>query len=142
MERSIIKKIFLVIMIVAITIIVVNFTNSLLVRIDNLEENNKDLLLQLETVKEPFFYDLSNEYTDYYWIDPPYIRCKGIAFNAGFEDASNVILTINLWDPVGWLITSKSFELGDIKGRNYQNFDLNVEYFRKVDNITVAFEYE
>ena len=129
-------------MIAATIIIVANYTNSLLIKIDNLEKTNNELQLELETVKEPFFYDLKNEYTDYYWMDPPYIRCKGISFNAGFEDATNVILTINLWDPVGWLITSKSFEMGDIKGRDYQNFDVNVEYFRKVDKITVAFEYE
>ncbi|MBT8172006.1 hypothetical protein KJN74_03960 [Candidatus Bathyarchaeota archaeon] len=142
MNGSGIKKWYFLILILITVLICAIITNSLLNRIANLETTNENLELQLEKVKQPFLFDINNKYTDHYWEDPPYIRCEVTAFNAGHETASNVTLTINLWDPVGWLITSKTFQLGSIQGRNYENFDVNIEYFRKVDNITIVFEYD
>jgi hypothetical protein len=143
MERSTIIKISLVILIIICTFVIfIRHNNSLLDRIANLERSNEELQFQLNITKEPAFYDFNKENIDYYWKDPPYIRFKGTVFNAGLVDVSNLTLTINLWDPVGWLITSKTFQLGPMEGRTYQNYDLNVEYFRKVDKITFLFEYE
>ena len=143
MERSTIIKISLVILIIIGTFVIfIRHNNSLLDRIANLERTKEELQFQLNITKEPAFYDFNKENIDYYWKDPPYIRCKGTVFNAGLIDVSNLTLTINLWDPVGWLVNTKTFQLGAMESRTYQNYDLNVEYFRKVEKITFLFEYE
>jgi len=71
-----------------------------------------------------------------------YMRVKGSVFNSGVYTAKNVQIYVWLYDDNNTLIASQLIYLGDIPGKTYVSFSMNIYYSGHCANYTYKIVYE
>ncbi|MGP3668218.1 MAG: hypothetical protein ACKD6N_07870 [Candidatus Bathyarchaeota archaeon] len=62
------------------------------------------------------------------WMGKYYVRVTGVVFNSGEYTAKNTRIDIWLYDSNKALIKSYTINLGEIPGKSYRSFSVEVEY--------------
>jgi len=101
--------------------------------VDSLETENFDLQLEVYSLKKSQIHLVGDFWTDLY--PEPYVNCYGYLFNSGNLSAHDVVLTIRVYDFYDALLTSEEVNVGDIDGKSYQTFDVDVECIGYPDTI-------
>lgn len=72
----------------------------------------------------------------------PYVNIHGYIFNSGSQTAWAVYVTVYIYDASGTLLKTHVIQLGAIVGKDYQEFDENIEYSGGVANsLTIDLNY-
>jgi len=109
----------------------------------SLEAQVDDLQTQIDSLEEPQLHQVNIEWSDNHpWFASPYISISGTIFNSGTYSASNVILTVRIYDSAGTLLESEEILFGTIDGKSYKGFDTTITYSGDADYVTTTLSYD
>ncbi|MCW4016324.1 MAG: hypothetical protein NWF06_08140 [Candidatus Bathyarchaeota archaeon] len=71
-----------------------------------------------------------------------YINYKGAIFNSGLNTKHNITILVSVRDADGNLLRMAEFPIGDIKGWQYEAFDVNVEYSGEMAKVSATYDWD
>ena len=111
-------------------------------QIDSLDTQITNLQSEIDSLKEPQLHRV-----EVYWTDnhplfaSPYVSIEGTIFNSGSQTAYSVVYTIRIYDASDTLLKTEEIHLGNIYGKSYETFDVDIEYSGDADYITTTLSY-
>lgn len=109
---------------------------------DALQTQNNRLQNEIEALKAPQLHKVDIRWSDHQRYPSPYVSIQGSIFNSGSESAYNAILTVRIFDSVGTLLKSEEIHLGDIDGKSYIAFNVEIPYSGDADSVTTTLTYD
>jgi hypothetical protein len=94
----------------------------------------------LEYLREPSLYKV-----EVFWRDNIFsnsISYYGSIFNAGWDTAYNVVITVRIFNLSDEILKTEEVHLGDIFGRSYQSFDVEIDYSGNAEYVTSSFSHD
>ena len=118
----------------------VNTLNEQLVKLRNESEY---LNKTIEELRAPQLHEINFEWEKHEpAVGQHYVRVRGSIFNSGVYTAKNVQMHVWLYDEENALIGSQIIYLGDIPGKTYVSFDINIYYSGHCDRYEYRITYE
>ena len=71
-----------------------------------------------------------------------YINYKGAIFNSGLNTKHNITIHVSVRDADGNLLKRAEFPIGDIKGWQYEPFDVNVAYSGEISKVSTTYGWD
>ncbi|MFN3268289.1 MAG: FxLYD domain-containing protein [Zestosphaera sp.] len=119
---------------------IVNSLNNQITELRNKVEYLNRTVAELEA---PQLHEVNFEWDRH---EPPvgqrYMRVKGTIFNSGIYTAKNVQIHVWLYNAENTLIGSQIIYLGDIPGKSYISFSIDIYYSGSCANYTYKITYE
>ena len=116
--------------------------NSLQTDKSTLEGQVVSLQVQINALKASQLHLVNYEATVYdVWLGTDYVTVKGTIFNSGSNSATNVFLTIRIYDSEMTLLKTEQIAFGTIIGKSYENFDTDI-YAEGAYYVTRALSYD
>lgn len=123
--------------------------NSLNVDRINLQSEKASLQTQVTTLqsevnslKAAQLHEVNEKWSDNHPLfSSPYISISGAIFNSGTNSASNVMLTVKIYNSAGTLLKSEDLTFGTIQGKSYSNFDTTIGYSGDAAYIITTLSY-
>ena len=114
--------------------------NSLQNQINTLTSDKNYLQYQVDSLEESQLHMLNEGYIDLYL--EPYVNCYGTIFNSGTKTAYNVVTTWKIYDVQDVLLATREIPIGQIQGKSFQAFDMNVECYGTPDLVTYEITWD
>lgn len=112
-------------------------------QVTNLQNQISSLQNEIDSLKTPQLHRVEVSWTDNHpWFASPYIDYYGTIFNSGSQTAYSVVLTVRIYDASDTLLKTEEIHLGNIAGKSYQAFDVDIEYSGDADHLTSALTYD
>lgn len=110
---------------------------------DNLQNEVDSLQNQVNSLKAPQLHEVNVEWLDHHpWVGSPYISISGAIFNSGTNLASNVTITVKIYDSAYTLLRSEELIFGSIDGKSYKSFDTHIGYSGDADDVTTTLTHD
>lgn len=116
---------------------------SLNSQINSLNAQITSLQSEIDSLKAPQLHEVEVYWTDNHpLIGSPYVNIYGSIFNSGSQTAYSVVCTVRVYDVYDTLLKTEPIHLGNIEGKSYQSFDVDIEYSGDAENVTTTLGYE
>ena len=116
---------------------------SLNSQINSLNAQITSLQSEIDSLKAPQLHEVEVYWTDNHpLIGSPYVNIHGSIFNSGSQTAYSVVCTVRVYDVYDTLLKTEPIHLGNIEGKSYQSFDVDIEYSGDAEYVTTTLGYE
>lgn len=116
--------------------------DNLETQVSNLQTDKANLQTEVNSLKAPQLHKVEVYWTDNHpWFASPYIDYYGTIFNSGSQTAYSVVLTVRIYDAYDTLLKTEEIHLGNIYGKSYETFDVDIGYSGDADYITTTLSY-
>lgn len=116
--------------------------NSLETENNQLDAQIASLQSEIDSLKEPQLHKVEVYWTDHHPLfSSPYISIEGTIFNSGSQTAYSVVYTVRIYDASDTLLKTEEIHLGNIYGKSYETFDVDIGYSGDADYITTSISH-
>jgi hypothetical protein len=130
------RKAFLVFVAILIASVVIGgYILKIQTEYEHLQDNYQHL-------KEGLPFLVNDNWTNNENGNSKYINYKGAIFNSGLNTKHNITILVSVRDAEGNLLRRAEFPIGDIKGWQYEAFDVNVEYSGEMANVHATYDWD
>ena len=118
-----------------------NVTLEILKEIESLSDTKGRHILHLARMYVPSVLARPRAF-EVYWTDnhpmigSSYVNIYGRIFNSGSTTAYNVVYTVRIYDAHDTLLKTEEIRVGNIAGKSYETFDIDIEYSGDADRVT------
>jgi len=103
--------------------------SSLNSRVNDLTAEISNLQSQVKKLQAAQLQQVNVKWTDNHPLfGSAYVYLSGTIFNSGTNTASNVVITVEIYDSSNKLLGSGTISLGTISGNSYKNFEQGFNY--------------
>jgi hypothetical protein len=128
------KKILLILFVCLLITIIVGFHI-------NIQRRNQAIYEHYQFLKQGMPRLINDQWTDNVGIDSRYVNYNGVVINSGWYNNYSVTLWVNL-HLAGEPTLHREFYLGEIRPQGYETFDVNIEYFGELTDVSGTIYYE
>ncbi|PVX26151.1 MAG: hypothetical protein CW691_02345 [Candidatus Bathyarchaeum sp.] len=130
------RKAFLVFVAILIASVVIGgYILKIQTEYEHLQDNYQHL-------KEGLPFLVNDNWTNNENGNSKYINYNGAIFNSGLNTKHNITILVSVRDAEGNLLRMAEFPIGDIKGWQYEAFDVNVEYSGEMAKVHATYDWD
>lgn len=112
-------------------------------QIADLQNQISSLQNEIDSLKTPQLHRVEVSWSDNHPLfASPYASIKGTIFNSGSQTAYSVVYTVRIYDASDTLLKTEEIHIGNIDGKSYETFDVDIGYSGDADYITTALTYD